>query len=166
MPRSSAMAQPDGTAKQGQRRPHGSHSGTEGKPGNYTPRLHVLMSDGRVTEFRELIIVIPERPRDEADAQVDGLLVNGRGEPWVDANGEYILAPTVPLLLGEEERPDMPLTYKEVARRAGISHSGVKRAVKAGELAAPHGIGKRPVRFELGAVKGWIEEQRRKRRTG
>ena len=139
---------------------------TDGKPGNYTPRLHVLMSDGRVTEFRETIIVIPESPRDEADTQVYGMLVNGRGEAWVNEKGERILVPALPLMLRGEDSADMPLTYKEVAKRAGISTSGVKRAVRAGKLPAPHGIEERSVRFELGVVKGWIEEQRKKRRTG
>ena len=109
-------------------------------------------------------IVIPESPRDEADTQVYGMLVNGRGEPWMNENGERILVPALPLMLRGEESADMPLTYKEVAKRAGISTSGVKRAVKAGELPAPHGIGERSVRFELSVVKGWIEEQRRKKR--
>jgi excisionase family DNA binding protein len=139
--------------------------GVEGKPGHYTPRLHVLMSDGRVTEFKSTTVVIPESPRDEADTEVYGLLVNGRGEPWVDARGDYILLPAQPLLLRGDEGPDTPLTWKEVARRAGISHSSVKRAVQAGELQAPGRIGKRSTRFRLGDVESWIEKQK-KRRAG
>ena len=61
------------------------------------------------------------------------MLVNGRGEPWLSEKGERILVPALPLMLRGEDSADMPLTYKEVAKRAGISTSGVKRAVKAGK---------------------------------
>jgi len=124
------------------------------------------MSDGRVTEFSETVIVVPESPRDEADTQVYGLLINGRGEPYVDSRGEYILLQSRPMQVSREETPETPLTFQEVAKRAGISHSGVKRAVQAGELNAPGRIGKRSVRFQLGEVQAWIEEQRAKRRAG
>jgi excisionase family DNA binding protein len=126
-----------------------------GMDGKKQPVLHVLMADGRVTEFTSAVIVVPESPRDEADTQVFGLLVNGRGEPYVDPAGRPIMLPALPLMVRQEHPPDAMLTYKEVAKRAGVSTSTVKRAVRDGELAEPAKVGERAVRFELSDVQAW-----------
>jgi excisionase family DNA binding protein len=122
------------------------------------PTIRVLMSDGRVTEFAERVIVIPENPRDQEDTRVFGLLVNGRGEPYVDVNGDYVLLRVPPLTMHRQSQPDDLLSYADVARAAGVHPSTIKRAVRAGELAKPTKIGARGRRFRLDDVKAWLAQ--------
>jgi len=59
---------------------------------------------------------------------------------------------------GAEEQDDAPLTWADVAKRAGVSKSTVKRAVKSGELLPPEKVGNgRAVRFQLGRVRAYIK---------
>jgi excisionase family DNA binding protein len=66
------------------------------------------------------------------------------------------MLPAQPLLLRMDDLPDALLTIQEVAKRAGISVSGVKRAVQSRELPAPNKIGERAARYRLADVQAWI----------
>lgn len=130
------------------------------------PLLHVLASDGRMTEFASTKVVIPEAPEDERATQVYGLLINGNGEPFVDADGQYVVMEAPPMQLGrvtpaEPMNGDL-LSFADLAERAGVNISTVKRAVQRGELPRPQKKGARAVRFPFDdELKQWIEQNRR-----
>ena len=63
----------------------------KGSEVSHRPLLHVLMSDGRVTEFKTTTVVIPEGPADEAEATVFWLAINGKGEMFVNENDEPVI---------------------------------------------------------------------------
>ena len=59
-----------------------------GKGKNKSPVVHVLMADGRTTEFARRAIVLPESGPDEASQQIYALLINGKGEVMVQPDGQ------------------------------------------------------------------------------
>jgi hypothetical protein len=57
----------------------------------YRPLLHVLLSDGRVCEFKGATVVVPEAPADEAEATVYWVAINGKGEMFVNENDDPVI---------------------------------------------------------------------------
>ncbi|MDX2203299.1 MAG: helix-turn-helix domain-containing protein [Hyphomicrobiaceae bacterium] len=114
-----------------------------------------------MTEFRTTTIVVPESPRDEADNRVFGLLVNGRGELFVDPDGNPVLLPAPPLTLHAAEDPNERLSWREAAEKAGVSLSTVRRAVQDGQLPEPDRVAARARRFRLADVRAWIDGEKR-----
>lgn len=129
------------------------------------PVVRVLLSDGRTTEFREKAIVIPEGPRIDQpanDGRVYALLIDSNGTPYETPDGNYAVVDVPVLQLGTTQQPDEPLTWKEVAQRAGVSLSSVKRAADAGHIPKPQPVPgmERAVRFKASDVEAWIKGNR------
>ena len=66
----------------------------------HRPLLHVLMSDGRVSEFKGATVVVPEGPADDAEATVYWVAINGKGEIFVNENDEPVIMEAPGLILG------------------------------------------------------------------
>mgnify|MGYP000553136996 CR=1 FL=1 len=101
--------------------------------GRYRPTVHVVMSDGRVTEFKNRCLLIPEEqgfdPNDHAGNSIHAVLVNGKGELLYDAEtGEPAIVPVPPLALRFD--PEHLETYSQAAERAAVSKSTIKRAIR------------------------------------
>lgn len=123
------------------------------------PLVHVLMPDGRVTEYRETAVVLPEGPEDERESHVYALLVNGHGEVLFDAaTGEPAIlpAPVVPMTLRWGDNPERRLSYDQVAGMAGVSKSTVQRAVYDGTLPMPDKLSARRVAFRQADIERWL----------
>lgn len=106
------------------------------------PVIHILTPDGRVTEFKDRVIVVP-------DGEADGmyaLLINRHGEPYVTPDGEPAMVgvPTFNTVDGRQPvvveipviaidqvipDPDRLLTWDDVARLVGKSVKTVERMV-------------------------------------
>lgn len=103
--------------------------------GRRSPVVHVLMPDGRVTEFKNRAIVVPEPGEHEPD--VWATLVTSDGQPFVTREGRVAVVKVPALQLAAKPDRNAPMTWKDVVAKAGLSLSTVKRAVDAGELARP-----------------------------
>ena len=130
--------------------------GSYQKQGRKLPVLNVLLSDGRVTEFRDrgLIIFDKENHRD-GDTVVALLMVLGSDGsllPAIKPNGQPAIVSVPVLGVGMGPNPDHHLSYKEVTKRMGVSLSMAKRMVHDGRLPPPVKIGKRKVAFRQGDV--------------
>lgn len=133
----------------------------KGFPGGKRPLLHVLMADGRVTEFKGKTIVIPEGPADEAEAAVYWLAINGKGDMFVDEKGEPVIMEAPGLSLGRiAPHPDSYVTLTDIADWSGLSESTVERAVERGELAAPTKLSRRRNGYRFGDVEAWLAKRR------
>lgn len=131
------------------------------------PVIHVLTASGRTDEFKDRGVVIPEcsiseansavtvpqQHVDPADGVVWALLINGKGEPFYTPDGQLAVVP-VPVvgLDGLVPDPDRWLSWKELAKRAGVSVKTAQRMVAEGKLPKPAKIGKRRVGFKQGEV--------------
>jgi predicted DNA-binding transcriptional regulator AlpA len=132
-------------------------------PNGRRPMLHVLLSDGRVTEFRGKAVVIPEAPADEAEAQVLWLAVNGKGEMFVNERGEPVIMEAPGMSLGRvAPNPDSFVTLSEIAEWSGLSESTVERAVERGELAEPTKLSRRRNGYLFADVQAWIAKRQAK----
>jgi len=135
----------------------------KGSEVSHRPLLHVLMSDGRVTEFKTTKVVIPERPADEAEATVFWLAINGKGEMFVNENDEPVIVEAPGLILGRlPPDPESFVTLRDVAKWSGLSESTVERAVSRGELAEPVKISPRRNGYRFADVEQWLA----RRKTG
>jgi excisionase family DNA binding protein len=126
--------------------------------GRYRPTVHVLMSDGRVTEFKNRCLLIPEQQgfdtRDHAANSIYAVLVNGKGEQLYDAEtDEPAIVPVPPLALRFD--PEHLETYRQAAERAAVSKSTIKRAISAGELPVVK-VGKQHPRIRKADLDCWI----------
>lgn len=132
------------------------------RKGVHRPIIHVLMSDGRVTEFKERGFVMTEVPQpgeQPNDGRVYAVFVDSNGTPYVNDEGKVPMVAVPVVHLGAVHDPQEPLTWKQVAERAGVSLSTVKRAVHAGEIARPLPVPgmERAVRFNAGDVHAWLK---------
>ena len=120
----------------------------------FSPVIHVLLPTGECETFKQAVIALP----DDEDA-VYAVLVNRHGEPYVDPTTHNpVVFPAPPILFAVKEDDDTLLTWEQVAQRAGVSVSTVKRAVKDGVLPKPTKVTEqgRAVRFPLGNVRPWL----------
>ena len=155
-------------------RPHGDTIKLEtetGTDGIARPVIHILLSDGRVSAFRNKAIAITEPIGGEQpanDGRVYALLIDSNGTPYQTPEGGYAVveAPLVQLGMVTEEI-DQSLTWKDVARRAGVSLSSVKRAADAGQIPKPQSVPgmDRAVRFMSSDVAAWIKGDREKHKA-
>lgn len=134
----------------------------EVRTGVHRPIIHVLMSDGRVAEFKERAFVMTETPHlgeQPNDGRVYAILVDSNGTPYVNDEGLAPMLPVPAVHLGAIHDPNEALTWKQVAERAGVSLSTVKRAVHAGEIPAPQVVAgmERAVRFKAADVHAWLK---------
>ena len=126
--------------------------------GRYRPTVHVVMSDGRVTEFKNRCLLIPEgdgfNPNDHAANSIYAVLVNGKGEQLYDAEtDEPAIVPVPPLALRFD--PEHLETY----RQAAVSKSTIKRAIAAGELPIVK-VGNQHPRIKKADLDRWIGAKR------
>ncbi len=131
------------------------------------PVLHVLMSDGGVTEFRERAFVITEAPAADQqpnDGRVYAIFVDSNGTPFVNDEGKAQMVAVPVVHLGAIHDPHEQLSWKEVAERAGVSLSSVKRAVDAGDIPRPTPVPgmDRAVRFNADDVHAWLKGDAKK----
>ena len=134
--------------------------------GRYRPIVHIVMSDGRVTEFKNRCLLIPEEqgfdPNDHDANSVHAVLVNGKGELLYDAeSGEPAIVPVPPLALRFD--PEHLETYGQAAERAAVSKSTIKRAIAAGELPVVK-VGKQHPRIKKADLDCWIGAKRSRSR--
>jgi excisionase family DNA binding protein len=121
------------------------------------PVAHVMLGDGRTTEFKSRLLIIEETSEREASDQILFLVINGRGEVLVDAKtGNPIVLPEIPLTVQLIEDPDGLVSIEEAARRVNVSASTIKRDIKSGGL-KPVRVGKKSVRLRIKDLKRWIE---------
>ena len=121
-----------------------------------SPVIHVLMSDGRVTEFADRAIVLPESGPDEASQQIYALLINGKGEVCVRPDGTPVVLPALPMTARIEEDGNKMLSLEEVARRSSMSRATVHRRIKDGSLPQPVQVSTRRVGLPVAAVNEWL----------
>ncbi len=132
-------------------------------PGGRRPVLHVLMSDGRVTEFKGKAVVVPEAPADEADAAVYWLAINGKGEMFVNEEGEPVILEAPTLTLGTmAPHADSFVSLTDIADWSGLSESTIERAVERGELAQPTKLSRRRNGYRFGDVEAWLAKRKAK----
>ena len=137
---------------------------TEQRKGIKRPVIHVLMPDGRVTEFKGRGIVIPDADNEGApDQQVYALLVNGNGEPYVTPDGELAMTHVPVVGLEVLADPNKLVTFADIVRRSGYSLATVKRDVKSGLLPTPakQREGGRAVRFRYEDVAAYLKSNLR-----
>ncbi len=138
---------------------------TRKRHGICRPVLHVLTEDGRVTEFKDRVIVLPDADNTTGGGGIFAQLVTRDGTPYVSPDGEPVLLPVkrfegpdsayvaVPVTaLSVAPDPDKMLSWKEVKDWAGVSMSQAKRMVTDGKLPKPVKMGKRKVGFRQGDV--------------
>lgn len=124
-----------------------------------SPVVHVLMADGRTTEFARRAIALPESAPDEASSQVYALLINGNGEVFVNPDGTPAILDTLPLTVTIQEDGDKMISLDEVARRSSASLSTIYRQIEEGALPQPTQISKRRVALPVSAVKAWLAKR-------
>lgn len=128
------------------------------------PLLHVLMSDGRVTEFKGVAVAIPEAPADEAENQVLWLAINGKGELFVDERGDPVIRESIAMGLGRlTPAPDSLMSIKEISEWTGLSTSTIEREVERDKLVEPVRLSPRRNVFRYADVERWIEKRQLKR---
>lgn len=130
--------------------------------GRYRPTVHIVMSDGRVTEFKDRCLLIPEDqgfdPDDHAANSIHAVLFNGKGDLLYNAEtGEPAIVPVPPLALRFD--PEHLETYNQAAERAAVSKSTIKRAISAGELPVVK-VGKQHPRIKKVDLDRWIGAKR------
>ena len=130
--------------------------GSKQRQGIKYPTIHVLMPDGRVTEFKETVVVVPEGKDADGELDVFSLLINRRGEPYFTPDGSLAVLPCLPFALGVIPDPNKVLRLEDIVTRSGLSLSTVKRAVGQGELKGKIKIGKRAVGFRAEDVETWL----------
>ncbi|WP_072395453.1 excisionase family DNA-binding protein [Hyphomicrobium sp. CS1GBMeth3] len=128
----------------------------------HRPVIHVLMSDGRVTEFRERAFAMTEVPHPDQqpnDGRIYAVFVDSNGTPYVNDEGQVPMVAVPVVHLGAVHDPEEPLSWKQVAERAGVSLSTVKRAVDAGDIPRPLPVPgmERAVRFKADDVHAWLK---------
>jgi len=126
------------------------------------PVIHVLLSDGRVMEFRERGFVMTEKPHPDEqpnDGRVYAIFVDSNGTPYVNDEGQCPMVAVPVVHLGTIHDPEELLTWKDVAERAGVSLSTVKRSVEAGDIPRPLPVPgmQRAVRFKADDVHAWLK---------
>lgn len=134
------------------------------KRGAKRPVIHVLTASGRMDEFKDRGVVIPEGSPDPADGVVRALLINGNNEPFYTADGQLAIV-DIPVVgfNGAVPDPDRWLNWKEMAKRAGMTLSTAKRRVKEGLFPEPVKLGARRVGFKQGEVDAAIARLGNKR---
>ena len=120
--------------------------------GKRRPVIHILMADGRVTEFKHRGIAIAEVSDHAADDRIYALLINGDGDAFETPEGEMALVAVPMVGLDLIPNPERPVTFKEVAKQLGLSLPTVKRMVGDGRLPTPTKVGKRATRFRQGDI--------------
>lgn len=120
------------------------------------PVLHVLMPDGRVTEFKDHAIVIPATG--DGDDGIFALMINGKGEVFHTPDGEPVILDVPPVGLDLMPDPDRLISWKEVARLVGKSVRHTRRMVDDGQLPRP--VKTRPegraVMFNQGEIRAAV----------
>ena len=124
--------------------------GKKQKNGIIRPVLHVLMPDGRVTEFKSRAIVIPEDG--DGDDGIVAVLMNKKGELFHTPDGEPVVLAVPVIGLDVLPDPEQWLSWADVAKRLKVSSSSAKRLVGEGKLPKPAKLGKRKVGFRQGDV--------------
>jgi excisionase family DNA binding protein len=142
-------------------------SAEEVSGGVHRPIIHVLTSDGRVTEFKERGFVVTESPQpgeQPNDGRVYAIFVDSNGTPYVNDEGQAPMVAVPVVHLGSVHNPEEQLTWRDVAERAGVSLSAVKRAVHAGEIPRPQLVPgmERAVRFRADDVHTWLKGEANK----
>lgn len=134
------------------------------------PILHVLMPDGTDHPFRDRCFLmrgfkggdsdLAKLPSpDDPEQAILMQLVNGKGEPWFDEDGDPIYLPVTPFHLTRRDETTRMITQAEVAKRAGVEKTTVYRATKNGELTKRY-VGGRHPRFKEGDVLAWINQKK------
>lgn len=126
------------------------------KQGRKLPIIHVLLSDGRATEFKDRGLIMFDEETHRGDDTVVALLMvlgaDGSLLPAIKPNGQPAIV-TVPVLgVGMGSNPDHHLSYEDVSKRMRVSLSTTKRLVRDGRLPRPVKVGKRKVAFRQGDV--------------
>ena len=129
---------------------------SQNRQGMKSPVIHILMPDGRVTEFKNRAVVIPGQG--DGDDGIFAVLYNAKGEMFVTPNGQPAIL-TVPAMgLGVVPDPAKWLSWKEMAKRAGVSLSTAKRMSSDGVLPQPEKLGLRKVGFRQGEVDAAVAQ--------
>ena len=128
------------------------------RKGVYRPVINVLVADGRVAEFKDRGLVVPEASDNPADDRVYALLINGDGEVFETPDGNPAVVAVPVLALGVAPDPDKMLSWKQVAEKVGVSLATAKRMVDDGRLPKPKKIGMRKVGFRQGDVLDALED--------
>jgi predicted DNA-binding transcriptional regulator AlpA len=129
--------------------------------GTRRPLLHVLMSDGRVSEFKGATVVIPEGPADEAEAAVYWVAINGKGEMFADEKGDPVIVEAPGLILGRlPPDPESYVSLRDIADWSGLSESTVERAVDRGDLAEPTKLSRRRNGYRFADVQTWLGKRK------
>ncbi len=115
------------------------------------PVLHVTMPDGRVTEFKDRGIVLPDA-NNAGPGGVLALLVDGDGAPYETPDGELVCLAVPVMALGVVPDPNKLISWKDMAEQAGVSLSQAKRMVTDGVLPKPTRVGLRRVAVRQGEV--------------
>lgn len=124
--------------------------------GTPVPKLHVMFpGQDAPIEFRHASFVIPEDcGDDDASQQVHCLLINGKGEVWLDATtNEPIIVPAPPAVMRFD--PQKHVRMHEAEKITGRSRTSIWRAVAAGELEA-HGPPGKFSSYAIEALKDWV----------
>ena len=132
--------------------------GSKQKNGIKRPVLHVLMADGRVTEFKSVRVVVPEGDNPDGELDVFAVLINRNGVPYVTPDGELAVVPCLPFALGFIPDQGKMLSLAQIATKTGLSLSTVKRAVDDGSLKGKVKLGKRKVGIRVGDVEEWLSK--------
>ena len=137
------------------------------------PVIHILMADGRVTEMKDCHFVWPDSDNEGAGG-VYAQLVTEDGTPYVTPDNHPAMLPVTIEEAGDGQRirvhalrlalvpdPNKMVTWRNVAKLAGVSLSQAKRMVVHGTLPKPTPMGKRKVGFKQGEVLAALEMLKR-----
>ena len=97
------------------------------------PMIHVLMPDSRVTEFKDMGIVLPEAGQD--DGGVYAVLINANGDVFETPDGEPAVVPVPVFLLDRNPDPNEVVRgWGKIAEYLGVSIKTAKRMEEDGRL--------------------------------
>lgn len=97
------------------------------------PVIHVTMPDGRVTEFKDMGIVLPAAGQD--DGGVYALLVNAQGEPFATPDGEPAVVEVPVFLMDMKPDPEEVIKgWRKIAKHIGVSPKTAERMEQDGRL--------------------------------
>lgn len=124
------------------------------------PVIHVLMPDGRVTDFKDRGIVLPDSTDD--DEGVFAVLINSNGDIFETADGVPAVV-SVPVV-GIEKYADPNEVVKgwgKIAAHLGVSIPTAKRMEEDGRLPRAYRPSERQVLYKRKQLDKYLDGQRR-----
>ena len=132
----------------------------EKRGGRCRPVIHVLMPDGRVTEFKDKGIVLPE-PGDD-DKGIFAALINSDGDVFVTPDGDPAIVSVPVVALSTLADPNQAIVgWPKIAKHLGVSPKTAERMEKDGRLPEAYRPSPRKPTYRREQLDAYLEQKRR-----